>query len=34
MKPNWNKGPAIWFPPWAGLAAQQTIASQRPARRV
>ena len=31
MKHLWNKGPAIWFPPWAGLVAKQTIATQRPA---
>ena len=32
VKHDWNKEPGIWFPPWAGLAAKQTIAAQWPAR--
>jgi hypothetical protein len=31
MKQHWNKGPAIWFPSRAGLAAKHTTAAQRPA---
>src|SRR6476646_11231579 len=31
MKHHWNKGPAIWFPSRAGLAAKHTSAARRPA---